>query len=153
MSATLEVPSDYSDYTVFFYCDAHLFCCLEGEGSAGPPVHPAPRWELSWDCSRPASVPETDIAFHHLQNGSRIHECRISLRFLGIILRVLTLKGFCLDLLDQREKGYGFLSGFPPFSFTVFSNWTVETVRGCVSLKKQKSEGKAVEVNSKEENC
>ncbi len=35
---------------------------------------------------------------------------------LGIILRVLRL-------------GYGFLSGFPSFSFT-------ETVRGCVSLKK-----------------
>ncbi len=43
---------------------------------------------------------------------------------------------------------YGFLSGFHTFSFT-------ETVRGCVSLKKKKSQGKAVEVtvNSKEENC
>jgi hypothetical protein len=36
--------------------------------------------------------------------------------------------GFCMDFLNHREGGYGFLSGFPPFSFT-------ETVRGCVSLK------------------
>jgi hypothetical protein len=44
-------------------------------------------------------------------------------------------------------KRCGFLSGFPPFSFT-------ETLRGCVSLKKQKSQGKAVEmtVNNKEDN-
>ncbi len=51
-------------------------------------------------------------------------------------------------------KGVWFLSGFPPFSYTVYSDWTGETVRGCVSLKKQKSQGKAVEVtvNSKEEN-
>jgi hypothetical protein len=35
--------------------------------------------------------------------------------------------------------GYDFLSGCPPFLFT-------ETVRDCVSLKKQKSQGKAVEV-------
>jgi hypothetical protein len=29
-------------------------------------------------------------------------------------------------LLNYREGGYGFLSGFLPFSFTVYSNWTVE---------------------------
>ncbi len=42
--------------------------------------------------------------------------------------------------------GYGFLSGFLPFSFT-------ETARGCLSLKKSKSQGKAVEVtvNNKED--
>jgi hypothetical protein len=42
---------------------------------------------------------------------------------------------------------YDFLSGFPPFSFT-------ETVRGCVSLKKYKSQGVTVEVtvNNMEEN-
>jgi hypothetical protein len=35
----------------------------------------------------------------------------------------------------------------------VYSNFTVEIVRGCVSLKKEKSQGKAVDVtvNSKEE--
>ncbi len=40
-----------------------------------------------------------------------------------------------------------FLIRFPPFSFT-------ETVKGCVSLKKYKSQSKAVEVtvNNKEEN-
>jgi hypothetical protein len=49
--------------------------------------------------------------------------------------------------------GYGFTAGFHPFSFTVYSNCTLETGRGCVSLKKYKSQGKAVEVtvNSKEE--
>jgi hypothetical protein len=51
-----------------------------------------------------------------------------------------------LDFLNHRERGIGFLSGFPPFSFT-------ETVRGCVSLAKWKSQGKTAEVtvNSKEE--
>jgi hypothetical protein len=39
--------------------------------------------------------------------------------------------GFCMDFLNHREEGTVFLSGFPPFSFTV-----VETARGCVSLKK-----------------
>jgi hypothetical protein len=38
------------------------------------------------------------------------------------------------------------LSIFPPFFLTVCNNLTVETVRGCVSLKKFKSQGKAVEV-------
>jgi hypothetical protein len=46
----------------------------------------------------------------------------------------------------------GFRSVFPPFSYTVYSN--IETVRGCVSLKKYKSQCKALEVtlNSKGEN-
>ncbi len=50
-----------------------------------------------------------------------------------------------MDFLNHRERGP--LSGFPPFYFT-------ETVRGCVSLKKYKSQGKAVEVTviNKEEN-
>jgi hypothetical protein len=36
----------------------------------------------------------------------------------------------------------------------MYSNWTLETGIGCTSLKKEKSQGKAVEVtvNSKEEN-
>ncbi len=34
------------------------------------------------------------------------------------------------------RRGYGFLSGFLPFSSAVYSNWTVETVRGGVSWKK-----------------
>ncbi len=80
--------------------------------------------------------------------SSRIHERTILLRFLGIILRV------SVWILEPQGKGCGFLSGFPPFSFTMYSNWTVETVRGCVSLKKYKSQGKAVELtlNSNEEN-
>jgi hypothetical protein len=35
-----------------------------------------------------------------------------------------------MDFLNRR--GYGFLSGFPSLSFTLY---TVETVKGCVSLK------------------
>jgi hypothetical protein len=67
-------------------------------------------------------------------------------RILGIILRVLRPEvsgGF----LKSYGRGYGFLSGFPSFSYT-------ETLRGCASLKKLKSQGKAVEVtvNDKEEN-
>ncbi len=51
-----------------------------------------------------------------------------------------------MDFLNHREGGGGSIV-FPPFSCT-------ETVRGCVSLKKLKSQGKAVAVivNSKEEN-
>jgi hypothetical protein len=43
------------------------------------------------------------------------------------------------------KEGYGFLSGFPlsPLQRTIR---TLETVRGCVSLKKYKSQGKAVDV-------
>jgi hypothetical protein len=49
--------------------------------------------------------------------------------------------------LKPKVRGYGFPSDFPPFSFT-------ETVRGCVSLKKYKSQGKAVQliVNNRDEN-
>ncbi len=46
---------------------------------------------------------------------SRIHDGTISLRFLCIILRVFIIE----DSLNHREGGYGFLSGFPLFSFTV----------------------------------
>jgi hypothetical protein len=56
-----------------------------------------------------------------------------------------------MNFLNHREKGNGFLSGFPPLSFMLYSNCTVDIVRGCVNLKK--SQGKAVEVtvNSKTE--
>ncbi len=43
--------------------------------------------------------------------------------------------GFCMDFLNKGKRGL-VISGFPPFSFTLYSNWTAETVRGCVSLKK-----------------
>jgi hypothetical protein len=87
------------------------------------------------------------------------YEFTILLRFLGIILRVRFLYGF----LRTQVRGCGFLSGFSPFAFAVYSNFTGEIVRvyvglnkyirGCVNLEKQKSQGKAVEVtvNSKEE--
>ncbi len=54
-----------------------------------------------------------------------------------------------MDFLNQREGGKVFY-----FFFTVYSSCTVETVWGCMSLKKQKSQDKAVEVtvNSKAEN-
>ncbi len=52
-----------------------------------------------------------------------------------------------MDFLIHEKGEWFYISGFPPFSFT-------ETVRGCVSLKKYKYQGKAVEVtvNNKEEN-
>jgi hypothetical protein len=34
-----------------------------------------------------------------------------------------------MDFLKHREGGR-FLSGFPPFSFTLFGNFTVEIVKG-----------------------
>jgi hypothetical protein len=74
---------------------------------------------------------------------SRIHERTNSLGFLGIILSVLRLgKVSCMDFLNQRGGGYGFLSGIPPFSFTVYS-------RNCKRL----CESVAVTVNSQVENC
>ncbi len=54
-----------------------------------------------------------------------------------------------MDFLKHREGGMVFYQAFllSPLQCTV------ETVRGCVSLKKYKSQGKAIEVivNSKEE--
>ncbi len=51
--------------------------------------------------------------------------------------------GFCIAVLHHRFS-----------SFTVYSNWTLKTVRGCVSLKKTQSQSKALEVtmNGKGEN-
>jgi hypothetical protein len=76
------------------------------------------------------------------------YERAILLMFLGIILRDLRFEVSLCILKPQRE-GYGFLSGFSYVSFTVYSN---KKVRGCASLKKYKSHGKADEetVNSKE---
>jgi hypothetical protein len=48
-----------------------------------------------------------------------------------------------MDFLNHRERGMVFIR-FHPFSFTVYSNRTVKTVRSFVSLKKYKSQGKAV---------
>jgi hypothetical protein len=75
----------------------------------------------------------------------------ILLRFLSIILRDLRFE-VSVWIHWTIGNGYGFLSGFPPFSFTVCC--TVKIVRGCVSLKKLKTQGKAVEVTvySKKEN-
>ncbi len=74
----------------------------------------------------------------------------------GRILESSQTWRFCIDLLNYREGGMVFYQVFllSPLQCTVYSNWTVEPVRGCVSLKKYKSQGKAVEVtvNSKEEN-
>jgi hypothetical protein len=42
-----------------------------------------------------------------------------------------------MDFLNHREGGNGFLSGFPPLSFT-------EIVRGCVILKQEKSQAKLI---------
>jgi hypothetical protein len=51
-----------------------------------------------------------------------------------------------VDFLNHREGDMVSLSGISIFSFTVYSNGTVETGRGCVSLKKKKSKGKTVKV-------
>jgi hypothetical protein len=50
---------------------------------------------------------------------SRTHERTILLRFLGIIFTVLGLK---VSVWISSTIEYGFLSGFPPLSFTVYSN-------------------------------
>ncbi len=59
-----------------------------------------------------------------------------------------------MDFLNHREGGVVFLGFYQVFLLSPLQYHTAETVRGCVSLKKQKSQGKAVEVtvNSKEEN-
>jgi hypothetical protein len=59
----------------------------------------------------------------------------------------LNLEVFCMDYLKHR-KGLWF-----SIRFSSFLLWTAETIRGCVSLKKYRSQGKAVTVtvNSKEE--
>jgi hypothetical protein len=69
------------------------------------------------------------ITEYLLQPCNPIHERRIMLMFLGIILRVVRLEVSAWISKTIGKRVYGFLSGFPPFSFT-------ETVRGCVSVKK-----------------
>jgi hypothetical protein len=34
-----------------------------------------------------------------------------------------------MDFLKPKGRGYGFLSGFPPFSFPEYSNCTVEILK------------------------
>ncbi len=51
----------------------------------------------------------------------------VSLSFLGIILKVLRLEVSVWGFLKTKERRYGFLSCFPPFS--------LEIVKGCMSLK------------------
>ncbi len=57
-----------------------------------------------------------------------------------------------MDFLSQRERGVVSCKVFLLSPLQSTSSRTVETVRGCVSLKKYKSQGKAVEttMNSKE---
>jgi hypothetical protein len=78
----------------------------------------------------------------------RIHECTISLRFLG----VLRLE---VSVWMSKTKGTGVWLGMVFYQVFLLSPLhCTETVRGCVSLQKYKSLGKAVEVNvnRKEEN-
>ncbi len=56
-----------------------------------------------------------------------------------------------MDFLNHREGGHYFLSGFPPFSLQYTVTLLQKYVRGCVCLKKYKSQGKAVEANRKKE--
>ncbi len=56
--------------------------------------------------------------------------------FMNVQSWELSYLSFLYGFLKPYERGYGFVSGFPSFSFTVYSNWTVETVRGCESLKR-----------------
>ncbi len=73
------------------------------------------------------------------QTRSRIHQRTISLRFLGIILKILRLE-------VSVWKGVRFSIRFSSFLLYSVPWSTIEIVRGCVSLKKYKSQGKAVEV-------
>jgi len=77
--------------------------------------------------------------------------CTISLRFLGIILRVLRLE-VSVWISQSIGKGVPCLRFSVKFCSFLLYNGTVETVRGCVSLKKYKSRCKTVEVsvNSKD---
>ncbi len=62
--------------------------------------------------------------------------------------------GFCIDFLNHSERWKVLYQVFLHSPLQSTGNWPLETVRGCVSLKKEKSQSKAVEVtvNSKEEN-
>ncbi len=88
------------------------------------------------------------VIFDTMLYRNRIHERTISLRFPGIILGVLRLQ---VSVWISVTIGKGVWFSFF-LLYSVHSNCTLETVRGRVSLKKYKSQGKAVEmtVNSKE---
>jgi len=74
----------------------------------------------------------------HKDSRSRIHEPTLFVEVSGHNLESSQTWGFCMDFLKHREGG---------ISLNKY-------VRGCVRLKKYKSQGKALEVtvNRKEEN-
>ncbi len=53
------------------------------------------------------------VDIRRVTKTGRDHEHTIFLRFLTIILR------FCMDFINNSERGMVFLSGFPSFSFTI----------------------------------
>ena len=54
-------------------------------------------------------------------------------------MRVLILE-FLYGFLEPQERMFGFLLGFPPFSFTVYSNGNVEKTFVWISSKSSASE-------------
>ncbi len=78
--------------------------------------------------------------------------CAVLLFFASVCVPVLW--GSFVDFLNQRREGGMVFYQVFLLSPSQCAAWTVETIRGCVSLKKYKSQGKAAEVtvNSKEEN-
>ncbi len=55
-----------------------------------------------------------------------------------------------MDFLNHRKGGMVFLSGFPPFSFTVYSN--CKRLREFEEIEISMQSCRLVTVNSKEEN-
>ncbi len=66
---------------------------------------------------------------------SQIREHTIFLQVSGHNLDSSKTWGFCVDFVNQRKGDMVFYQVFLLFSFKVYSKWTVETVRGCVSWK------------------
>ncbi len=50
----------------------------------------------------------------------------IQYRWAGYNLDSSQTWGLSMNFLNHREGFSGFLPGFPPFSFTVYRNWTIE---------------------------
>ncbi len=107
--------------TVYIFCTTYLVCLFLGDFS------------------------ENFYLKFWMLYRSPIHEHTILLRFPGIILIVLRLE-VLYGFLNTFKMGYSFPSGFPPFSFTVYSTEILRSclglkknVRGCLGLKKYKS--------------
>ncbi len=101
-----------------------------------------PHWSEPKKQKGKAATGGLALPFHQKPNSWTYNFVEVS----GYNLESSQSWGFCMDFLQHWEAGMIFCQVLLFSFFTMYSNWTVLTVRGCVSLKKYNSQVKAVEV-------